>query len=403
MNIWLVNPFDPLPGESFRPGRYAFLAHLLADKGHKVSWWTSNFFHMTKSYRKPPETKPGLRIIQLGTPRYKRNIGLKRLLNHSVYAGKFNRRAKEENPPDLIISSCPPLSSAAAAIKIARELGIKCVVDIQDLWPESFDVVFPPSITRTIFYPFRKYADGIYRSADALTAVSRTYLDRAASVRKNGTKSIVSYLGIDVDLFDACGGNDYHPGKTEGALWAVYIGTIGRCYDIKTILDAAQLLKSLHPRIKFLIAGDGPQYAMFHKMAKRKNLSNCQFLGLLAYARLVGLLRQSDIGLNTFVANAKNSFPNKVFDYMAAGLALVNSIEGELEGLIRDRNIGLQYRAGDPHSLSETVLELHRNPHRCGAMGENARRLVEQRFDRNKEYPKYEQFISEVAGVAEVH
>ena len=84
---------------------------------------------------------------------------------------------------------------------------------------------------------------------------------------------------------------------------------------------------------------------------------------------------------------------------MAAGLALINSLKGELADLVREENIGLQYEAGNPHSLKDAVLELHHNPSKCRAMGENARRLVEEKYDRNKEYPKYEQFLRDVACV----
>ncbi|NQS89637.1 hypothetical protein HQ584_07610, partial [Patescibacteria group bacterium] len=103
MNIWLVNPFDPLPGESLRPGRYAFMTELLANKGHKVTWWTSNFFHTAKSFREEvKENKPNLKIIQLPTPKYKNNIGFKRFWNHYVYARRFGHESRHiKNPPDI--------------------------------------------------------------------------------------------------------------------------------------------------------------------------------------------------------------------------------------------------------------------------------------------------------------
>jgi len=52
MLIWIVNPFDPLPGEFFKPGRYATLADILIRNGYKVTWWSSNFFHATKLIEK---------------------------------------------------------------------------------------------------------------------------------------------------------------------------------------------------------------------------------------------------------------------------------------------------------------------------------------------------------------
>jgi len=400
MKIWLVNPFDSLPGETFRPGRYAFLAKLLADYGHQTTWWTSNFFHMTKTFRKPFEDRPNLKIIQLDTPAYQRNICFKRIKNHRIYSKKFEQIAAGHTPPDIIIASCPPLVSANSAIKIAKRLGTKCVIDIQDLWPESFEIILPPAIAKILLYPLKKYADKIYRSADAVSAVSETYINRAAFASRNCARSFVAHLGIDIKLFDKCEKTSYLPEKKAGELWAVYIGTIGSCYDVKTVVETAAMLQSSYPNIRFFIAGDGPERTVLKKAAEDKKLANCEFLGLLEYDELVGLLRQSDIGLNVFVKNAKNAFPNKIFDYMAAGLAIINSIPGELEKIIKDNAAGLQYNAGDAESLKDAILKLHEKPQKCKEMGQTARRLVEEKFDKNKQYLKYVKFLEEIAGVS---
>lgn len=397
MNIWLVNPFDPLPGEVLRPGRYAFLADLLANEGHKVTWWTSNFFHTTKSFRAPMKDKPNLRIIQLSTPKYKSNISLKRIWNHYIYAVKFSRETKQNGmSPKVIIASCPPLSSANVALKVAKSLGTKFVIDIQDLWPETFEMVFPSKIATAFFYPLRKYGNNIYSSADALIAVSQTYVRRALSICNSDKPSLVIYLGIDLKLFDKYTENNSLVKKKGSEFWVTYIGTIGRSYDIKTILNAAELLKPSYTNIRFFIVGEGPSLTEMKNIAEKKKLTNCKFLGFLKFEDMVKLLRQSDIGLHCIVASSKTSLPNKVFDYMAAELPIVNSVQGELEELLKSEEVGIQYEAGNADSLKDAILELYNNSERRKQMGKNARRLVEERFDKNKEYPKIEEFLKEV-------
>lgn len=399
MNIWIVNPFDPLPGESFRPGRYAFLADLLSDKGHKVTWWTSNFFHTTKSFRNPVKDKHNLEIIQLFTPAYKSNISMRRIWNHYVYAAKFARESmKRKNSLDIIIAGCPPLSSAMAAIKASKKLGAKCIIDIQDLWPETFETVLPRKVARAFFYPLRRYANSIYSSADALMAVSRDYARRALCICNNGQPCHVHvmYLGIDLKFFDKYIKDDSLIKKKNGEFWVTYIGTIGINYDIRTVLETAELLKSLYTDIKFIIAGDGSQLARIKNIARDKNLINCRFLGFLKFEKMVELLSFSDIGLNAVAQKSSIAFPNKVFDYMAGGLPIINSIQGELEELLKSENIGIQYEAGNAVSLRNAILELYDNPGRRKEMGKNARRMVEERFDKNKEYPKIEEFLRDV-------
>jgi glycosyltransferase involved in cell wall biosynthesis len=398
MNVWLVNPFDSLPGESYRPGRYAFLAETLAKKGHKVTWWTSNFFHFTKSFRGPVrETRPGLKIIQLLTPEYKNNIGWRRIWNHYFYARRFAQLAlRSKEAPDIIIASCPPLSSAKMSIKVAKKLGAKCIIDVKDLWPEAFEMVVPQKIAKVLFYHFKKYADSIYDQADAVMAVSQTYEKRALSVCKSDKKSFVLYLGIDLNLFDRFKESNFPAKKKNGEWWATYIGTIGKSYDIKTILDVAESLESSHKSIRFFIAGAGHQLVEMQQIAAEKKLSNCMFLGFLRFEDMVGLLRQSDIGLHCIVAKSKTSLPNKVFDYMAARLPIVNSVQGELEKLLKSENFGIQYEGGDAESLKNAILELYHNPGKRKEMGENARRLTEERFDKNKTYPQLVGFLEDV-------
>jgi hypothetical protein len=46
--VWLVNPFDPIPGEEEQLRRYAYLAASLREAGHRVVWWSSDFSHRFK-------------------------------------------------------------------------------------------------------------------------------------------------------------------------------------------------------------------------------------------------------------------------------------------------------------------------------------------------------------------
>jgi len=51
MTVWINNPFDFLPGEGARPQRYGLLCRALAQAGHQVVWWTSDWNHMAKVRR----------------------------------------------------------------------------------------------------------------------------------------------------------------------------------------------------------------------------------------------------------------------------------------------------------------------------------------------------------------
>jgi glycosyltransferase involved in cell wall biosynthesis len=409
MHIWLVNPFDPIPGDSLRPGRYAFLASVLTERGHKVTWLTSDFFHATKSYRAGPhlrtELDGNLRIVMLPTPAYGTNVGIRRIVNHVCYSHRLSQWASDQSDaPDLILASSPPLSSARAAVDIACRAGAKSVVDIQDLWPESFSLVLSARLSRPVtlaMRPLRRYADATYARADALVAINQALLDRAlrAPGRNAPPSRVVVHLGVDLQSFDRCrgplGGRSGCP--EDDGLRITYVGTLGSAYDVATILRCAALSGAEMPDAHFIIIGSGPGLSKMNALAHQLRLENATFTGFITYERVVHLLAASDIAINAIAPGHKHAFPNKVFDYLAAGLPIINSATGELATLVLEEDIGRPYQAGQQQSLLAAVLELRRHPDLRRQMGRRSRQLAEERFDRNESYQKYVGFLENIA------
>ena len=149
MRVWIVNPFDPLPGDPEQEGRYATLAKLLVARGHRVLWWTSVFSHR---FKRPVDqaavrtacAAAGIDVEFLPAPAYHRNVGLRRLWNHHALAQRFHAAALARAPhPDVIVVSSPPPSLARRAVDVARTKRAKSVVDVQDAWPDVFAILAP--------------------------------------------------------------------------------------------------------------------------------------------------------------------------------------------------------------------------------------------------------------------
>ena len=72
----------------------------------------------------------------------------------------------------------PSLDVAKIAAEYAEKNNIRFIIDVQDLWPEAFKMVFNvPFISDILFYPMLKQADYIYKAADEIIAVSQTYTE----------------------------------------------------------------------------------------------------------------------------------------------------------------------------------------------------------------------------------
>lgn len=381
---------------------------MLAEKGHKVTWWSSNFCHTSKSFRTQGQAciqvSDNCKIMLLKTPAYNTNVSLQRIWNHYAYARALRVEGEKcHSRPDVIIASLPPLLAANMALVLANRFGAKGIIDVQDIWPEAFEVAFPgrlKPVVQMVSLPLKRFADRVYDKADGVTAVSQTFLQRTLSVSKDKGKGIMVPLGVDLNLYRHCLGQPVgdvpYIKHDQSEFWAVYIGTIGKSYDVKTILEAAGRLGHTYPNIKFFIAGDGPDLSEMRLYAESSGLRNTTFTGLLSYLHLTHLLSQCDVGLNAIVASSRTSLPNKVFDYMAAGLPMINSVNGELGDLLRTEQFGVQYEAGNTGSLAQAILELHGNPQQRLSLGQKARRLAEERFDMNREYLRWHEFLGRI-------
>jgi glycosyltransferase involved in cell wall biosynthesis len=78
----------------------------------------------------------------------------------------------------------------------------------------------------------------------------------------------------------------------------------------------------------------------------------------------------------------RTTYPNKVFDYMAAGRATVLVIDGVIREVIESSNGGVFVQPGDDEKLASTVLELSKDPQRVKQMGVNAREYLLKYLDR---------------------
>ena len=105
----------------------------LIEKGYKCEYITSDFNHVTKSRNIFNRTKS----IQIKVLPYHKNLSVRRLLSHYIFARKAIQEVKHIKP-DLLYVILPPNSLAWLASRYKRNNKVKLVYDIYDLWPESF-------------------------------------------------------------------------------------------------------------------------------------------------------------------------------------------------------------------------------------------------------------------------
>lgn len=362
--------------------RFNYLARLLSNIGYNVELITSRFSHVKKKKRTTDlHSQAQYTVTYIDEPPYKKNISLKRFWSHFIMSKNLKKYLKKRKKPDVIYCAVPSLDVGNVTAKYAKLNNIRLIIDIQDLWPEAFEMVFNvPVISNVFFFPMKMKARQIYKNANEIVAVSNTY---GKVVNKFDKKYHCVYLGTDLSSFDYYTKLDKYLSKCDTEIWIAYIGTLGASYDISLVLNALEILKERNiNNIKFIIMGDGPSKSKFSTEAENKSL-NVVFTGRLEYKKMVATLKLCDIAVNPIKKRSAGSIINKVADYAAAGLPVVNTQENpEYRDLLEMFNSGINCKAGSVIDVANSIEELIKNEALRKKMSLNSRKLAEEKFDR---------------------
>lgn len=375
---------------SLQPGdnnRFLYLARRLSALA-RVELVTSDFYHGGKCRRGPVDGGFPFRVTLLHEPGYRKNISLRRLFSHWVFGRSVVHYLKKRQPPDAIYCAVPSLNAAGAAARYAKRRGIPFFVDVQDLWPEAFEMVFPMKpLGRILFAPMAAAARRIYAGADGLAAVSDTYLRRALRENPGCKVAHAVFLGTDLAAFRSHVRTHPIPDKDPGQFWLAYCGTLGSSYDLPCVMRALAILQGRGYRnIVLQVMGDGPLRETFRNCADELGV-DVRFRGRLPYGEMCALLAVCDGAVNPIRAGSAASVINKHADYAAAGLPVINSQESpEYRALVSGYQMGLNCTCGSPEDMADKLAVLLDHPEERGRMSENALRCGEERFDRAKTY-----------------
>ena len=371
--------------------RFLYLAKMLADK-NDVEIITSSFRHTTKSYRGESIEKWPFKITFIEEPGYPQNICLKRFYSHFVWGKRLKKYLASRVKPDVVYCAVPSLTGPNLVAKYCEKKGIRFIIDVQDLWPEAFKMVINiPIISSLLFAPFTILANGIYKRADAICAVSDTYCERAKQANKKGANTCTVYLGTELASFDRYSLESPMLKKKPEEIWLAYCGTLGSSYDITCVIDALVYLSN--PYIKLLIMGDGPKISEFKHYAEMKN-ANVVFVGRIEYSAMCSLLSTCDITINPITHGAAQSIINKHADYAASGLPVISTQESEeYRNLIDKYQMGFNCDNNDSVDLATKLDLLVKNTELRRVMGKNARCCAEENFDRRTTYKSLKEII----------
>lgn len=383
--------------------RFRYIGDFLSDAGYQVDLITTTFQHWEKAQRdidaiKKEDYKFQLKFIY--EPGYRKNIDLRRIRSHSIAAKNLTKLLEKEGDYDLIYCEIPPNDVALAAAEYAKKKGIPFVPDVNDLWPEAMRMVLDiPVVSDILFYPLQRDAEKVYSLVSGIIGTSDEYRDRPLKNQKLDVPRKTVYVGNEIAEFDR-GVEKYGPEiqKPEGEFWVSYAGTIGTSYDIRTmVLAGKELLDRGMSQIKFKILGGGPLKDELENLAKEQGYVNVEFVGYAPYPKMAAYLAKSDILVNSFVKKAPQSIVTKIGDYLAAGKPMINTcMSPEFRQKVENDGFGINILPEDVKILADAIAELYEDRDGCRIMGEKARKIAEEQFDRPESYKKIIELIEEL-------
>jgi glycosyltransferase involved in cell wall biosynthesis len=398
MRIWIIQTGERLPVyEGLRKLRSAILAEKLAEKGHKVCWWANAFDHFSKEWVTTRdsviELSNGITLNLLKGIGYKRNISIRRYIDHRIIAWKFRLKARKCDKPEVLVIATPSHDIAYQAVRFARSRSIPTIVDIRDPWPDIFIDSVPRSIRKLarllLFNDFRMIKS-IMRNANSLVAVSNTFLEWGLSYagRRRTDKDLVYYLGYRelpaIENMKESPRMKHLIKEISNKFVVSYIGSFSSYGDPRILIDCAKLM--LNHNIVFVLAGSGDHFDAVRE--KANGLPNVKMPGWLDQSEIDILLMNTHVGV--CIAPKKiDLFPNKAFLYLAAGIPIISSYEGDLKELIEHEKIGYSYKPGDLGALAQHIYSLFCNETECRNMARRAKELFNRRFNEERIYYDY--------------
>jgi len=202
--------------------------------------------------------------------------------------------------------------------------------------------------------------------------------------------------GADPDMFDPMdnGTAFREENHLQKKFVALYAGAHGMSNDLGVVLEAAKQL-SVRQDIQIVFLGDGKEKANLQAQAAEMRLDNVAFLPPVAKSGMADVLAGTEacIAILKPLDEYKTTYPNKVFDYMAAGRPVVLAIDGVIREVVEAAGCGIFCPPGDPQAMADVIRKLADDPGHSREMGLAGRRYLEAHFSREVIADKFREIL----------
>ena len=383
--------------------RHIEIARRMVDSGHRVTIIASPVSYLTGKaetkkgklfHRETPQ--PGLEILRSYTFSAIHRSFFHRLLGFFSFMLTSWITGLQVRKVDLVWGTSPPLFQVATAWLLARMKRVPLLFEVRDLWP-AFAVAIGVLRNKMLIAASEWLERFLYRQADCVVVNSPGFIQH---VTRRGAKRVeLVPNGVDPAMFDPQrdGSAFRRQHNLTGKFIVLYAGAHGISNDLEVVIRTALLLKE-KPNIRFVLIGDGKEKRNLRSSAQEGGLDNLLFLPAVPKNQMAEALAASDacIAILKPIELYRTTYPNKVFDYMAAGRPVLLAIDGVIRQVIETSKSGVFVPPGDANALASAVEELANHPLQTKEMGMAGRQYVQQNFNRQQQADKLIHIVEEL-------
>ncbi len=389
MHILLIHQAFVSPQEAGGTRHFEF-ARYAVQEGHRFTIISSNLNYITgkKIFKRESlvhkEVIDGVNILRTYTYPSLHRSYFWRVISFLSFMTTSILTAVRLDDIDIVMGTSPPISQALSSWVVSFLKHRPFLLEIRDLWPDfaiDIGILRNPFLIKLL----RWLEIFLYKRATHIVVNSPAYRDYL--INNKGVpadKITIIPNGVDPSMFI----NRIDPDlkkklNLDDKFVVTYAGALGLANDIPTILHAAARLRDLD-YIHFLIVGDGKEKRNLEALSKELKLTNVTFLGAFPKTRMPEILSISDVCVATLknIPMFRMTYPNKVFDYMAAGCPVILAIDGVIREVVEAAGAGIFVPPGDDKALAETVVYLVNHTEEIKQMGERGRNYVAKHFNR---------------------
>ena len=288
---------------------------------------------------------------------------------------------------DLVYASSTPLTVGIPSLVAKWFKRQQFIFEVRDQWPAT--VVEVGALKNKFSIKFLLWFEKlVYRNSSLIVAISDGMANDIKKLVKKTKPVITIPNGSDLDIFspDVDGSGFREKRNWNNKLVLLHAGSMGRINGLEIIVDVAEKIKK-QTDILFVFVGHGKNESILRDKVSKLGLTNVEFIPAVPKQELPTILAASDVAMaviGNFPIIERHASLNKFYDGLSAGRCVLLNYSGWQKDLLEEYNAGLGCKLCDIDEFAQKVLYLNSNRQQVKKMGQNARRLAIEQFDRNK-------------------